>query len=239
MPTLVQYAYESFTGDNVASMDRLPAYLPVQGYDRRYYAESFSHVYDGAAVTTWPDRAGSGTSLTPSGSTITGATAPVMGTVGRERVVRFNGATDALGQLYINDEPYTFTLAFYLPMAQPSVWLVSVADTGYVGLLTKATRNPDFWGTGRASTAGELQAGWHVITVRAQGVNTSIRVDNTTEFTYAPGANYVRRRLTLGGATANSNRARMDVAELVHWPRALTTAEIDSVHTALVGRYGI
>lgn len=237
MTALVQYAYEAFTGDT-SSMDRLPAFIPVPGFDRRYYAQFYAGNNDGTAVSAWADRSGSGTFLTPAGSAIPGATAPVMGTVGQERVVRFNGATDALGQLYINEEPYTFTLAFYLPEAKPNAWLASVADVGQFGLFTNATSAVSFWGRGRAG-AGTLSAGWHIITVRADGANTTIRVDNGAESTYTEGFTYTRRRLNIAGSAFNTTRARMDIVELVHWPRALSAGEIASVHTALADRYGI
>lgn len=239
MPALVQYAYDAFTGDNVASMDRLPAYLPAQGYDRRFYAQYYSNAFDGTAVNSWPDSSGSRTTtLTPAGSAISGATAPVMATVGRERVVRFNGTTDALGQLYVNGEPYTFTLAFYLPEAKPSAWLVSTADDGQFGLFTSAQSNALFYGTGRVS-GPVIAAGWHVITIRADGANTSVQLDKDATFTFTSGGSYTRNRLNLAGSKFNTNRARMDVVELVHWPRALTNAEITSVHTSLSDRYGI
>lgn len=239
MPALVQYAYDAFIGDSVASMDRLPAYLPAQGYDRRFYAQYYSNAFDGTAVNSWPSRAGNReTALTPGGSAVSGATAPVMGTVGKERVVRFNGTTDALGQLYVNNEPYTFTLAFYLPEAKANTWLVSTGDDGQRGLFTSPTSNVSFYGKGRVVGAA-LGPGWHVLTVRADAENTSIRLDGSAVFTYVAGYDGERNRLNLAGSRFNPSRGRMDVVELVHWPRALTDAEIASIHTALADRYGI
>ena len=239
MTTLVQYAYDSFTGPNVSGLDLLPWYLPVSGFDRRYYAQSYADVGDGSIVPSWVDASGGGVPLTPAGSIVSGAISPIMATVGRERVVRFNGTSDCLGQAYVSPEPYTFTLAFYLPVTQANIWLVSVADSGVFGLITRDDRTTGFRGAQSAYSTVELKPGWHVITARADGANTALRVDNATTLVTATGSAYARKRLTLGGATANANRARMDVAELVHWPRALTSTEIDSVHSSLVGRYGI
>lgn len=239
MTALVQYAYESFTGPSVASLDRLPAFIPVDGYDRRYYAQYYAGANDGASVSSWPDRAGSGTTLTTGSSGAAGATAPVMGTVGRERVVRFNGTTDALGQLYLNPEPYTITMVFYMPQAATNAWLVSVSDDGQYALFTNAANQVLWYGQARKS-GPELKAGWHVLTLSANAAQTTIRLDgDTTTTALAGGGAYNRNRLTLAASKFNTNRARYDVAEVIHWPKALNADEVAAVHTALNSRYGL
>lgn len=239
MTALVQYAYESFTGPNIANMERLPAFLPVAGYDRRFHAQAFASAKDGTAVSSWLDATGSGTALTPSGSGVTGATAPSVATMGNEKVVRFNGVADSLGQLYSTPEPYTLTLAFYLPEAKPDSWLMSVADGALLALFTNATNILRWYGERRAQ-GPELKVGWHVVTVTANGAETAIRLDESQESTLiAGGVTYTRNRLTLAGSTQNTNRARLDVAECIHWPRPLSAQEVTTVHSALKTRYGI
>lgn len=239
MTALVQYGFGEFTGPNIGSLDRLPAFIPVPGYDRRFVAQHFQQLNDGATVTAWVDTEVSGTSMTAAGSGIVDATSPTLGTVSGHRVVRFDGVKNALGILYVNPEPYTFTTAFYLPAPVVNAFMVSVSDVGQFALFTNGAGIPAFYGNGRATAPNALAAGWHIITVVANGANTRIRIDDSEAFTYTSGGAYDRRRLTLGGSSFNANRARFDVVEEIHWPKALDTTEVGNVHAVLKSRYGI
>lgn len=240
MPALVQYGFEEFTGPNIGQLDRLPVFIPVSGYDRRFYAQHFSNFLDGTVVREWPDTEVSKVVLTTADSGITGATMPVLGTRSSHRVVRFNGVKDSLGSRYLNGEPFTFTIVFYQPAPAADKFMVSTSDTtGLASLYLNDTGAPTFRGTSRVKAASPLAAGWHVITLVASGTSSRIRVDDDTAFTVEAGGAYVRNRLTLGASTFNSNNAAFDVAELVHWPSALTAAEVANVHASFKGRYGI
>lgn len=239
MSALVQYGFEEFTGPNIGQLDRLPVFMPVAGYDRRFHAQHFSNFNDGTTVTAWLDAEVSGTSMSVAGSGVSDATNPTLGTRSGHRVVRFDGVKNALGILYINPEPFTFTIAFYQPTIALNRFMVSVADTGQFALFTDAAGLPSFWGGGRAKSEQALTPGWHVVTVVADGANTRIRVDDLEAFTPTSGFSYTRNRLTLGGSNFNGNRMQFDVAEVFHWPRALTSAEVGSAHAAIKSRYGI
>ncbi|HAY43613.1 MAG TPA: hypothetical protein DCY59_08705 [Micrococcaceae bacterium] len=239
MPALVQYAYEEFTGPNINSRPRLPAFIPVPRYDRRFHSGSFGAQSDGTTVNTWTDTEVSLTNMSTAGSGVTGATAPILGTVSGNRVVRFDGIKNALGILYTNPEPYTFTLVFYQGAANLGKFLVGLSDSGAIGLVTDSPGLPKFWGRGQATSSAPLSTGWHIITVIADEANTRIRVDDNSSFTYSLGQAYERRRLTLGGSPYNTALAKIDVAEIVHWPSALSISDVEKVHSTFKSRYSL
>lgn len=235
----VQYADVEFTGPGVGDLPRLPAYIPIGGYDRRFHAQSLMSLADGSAVSAWTDTEVSGTSMTPAGSGLAGATAPVAATVGSNKTVRFDGVANATGILYLSNEPYTFTMVVYLAATRTNAWLMNVVDSGQFALFTNGANNVVWYGANRATSTGTLDAGWHIITVVAAGSATSIRLDDSVTEQNAAGGAYVRRRIGLGGSPLNTNRAKYDVAEVIHWPTALTAAEVEQVHGALKSRYGL
>lgn len=239
MPAIVQYAYNEFTGPDINSRPRLPAFIPVAGYDRRFHTGSFGNQSDGSTVSTWTDTEKSLTNMSLAGSGITGATAPILGTVGGNRVVRFDGVKNALGILYINPEPYTFSIVFYQGVQNSSRFLVGLADGVAIGLVTDAPGVLKFWGAANVQGPAALSVGWHIATVVANGANTSIRIDDFVSTGYTNGQLYERKRLTLGGSSYNTNHAKIDVAEIVHWPKALSASEVASVHSVFKGRYGL
>lgn len=235
----VQYADTEFTGPGISDLPQLPAYIPVGGYDRRFHAQSAAGVPDGVVVNSWADTEVSGTFMTAAGSGVAGATSPVAGTVGKHKTIRFDGVANALGILYLANEPYTFTMAFYLATPRTNAWLMNVVDSGQFALFTNANNNVLWYGVNRATTAATLGAGWHIITVVAAGSLTTLRVDDVVTAQSAAGGAYERKRLALGGSPVNSSRAKYDVAEVIHWPTALSAAEVGQVHASLKARYGI
>lgn len=239
MPAIVQYAFDEFTGPDISSRPRLPVFIPVAGYDRRFHAGSFGAQSDGTTVNAWTDTEVSLTNMSTAGSGISGATAPILGTVSGNRVVRFDGVKNALGILYINPEPYTFTIVFYQGTSNSGKFLVGLTDAQAIGLVTDTPGVVKFWGKAQVVDTAPLSVGWHIITVVANGPDTVISVDGRTNTGYTNGQLYERRRLTLGGSSFNTNHAKIDVTEIVHWTKALTTAEIASMHAAFKSRYGI
>ena len=239
MPAIVQYAFDEFTGPDINSRPRLPAFIPVAGYDRRFHAGSFGTQADGSTVNTWTDTEVSLTTMSTAGSGIAGATAPILGTVSGNRVVRFDGVKNALGILYINPEPYTFTIVFYQGAINSGKFLVGLTDAQAIGLVTDAPGVAKFWGKAQVADSAPLSVGWHIITVVANGPDTVISADGRSSTGFTNGQIYERRRLTLGGSSFNANHAKIDVAEIVHWPKALTATEIATMQATFKSRYSL
>ncbi|GGF12876.1 hypothetical protein GCM10011399_03500 [Subtercola lobariae] len=156
----------AFTGPNLSLLPVGIPDLAVAGATRNF-DPAYPIGNAGDAVTSWLDAAVSGTALTVAGSTMVGATAPILATDDGVRFfVRFKKASSAsLGQALARVQPHTmFTVARW-----QSVPTVLEAATGS-GVGTTVVQGNSV-GTAFRTYAGTtlavataLGTGWHVLT---------------------------------------------------------------------------
>ena len=241
MVARVIYGDSEFVGASIGDLPRLPARVPVAGFARRWFAQHFDQFPDGTTIVEWPDTVVK-SKLTPAGSLIGDATNPILATRGDHRVVRFDGAKNALGVSYTpaKTEPFTVTMVMYLP-ASPAAngFLYALSDTELKALYTDSAGVPVFRSVGSATAPAALSAGWHVITGVADGANTRLRIDDGQTFTYAASTAFTRSMISLGRSAWGGGALRFDVADVVEWPTALTPSQVDEVHAQFKTRYGI
>ncbi|MGP9034890.1 hypothetical protein ACT17S_17695 [Glutamicibacter mysorens] len=244
MAALVQTVFAEFTGDNVSSLPKLPAIIPLRNPVFRVAAEHFYKFLDGTSVTSWYDvTTGSNQYMSPAKSQITGATAPKLATRNGNRVVRFNGTTDAIGMPFVTSTPVTFTMVVYLPVTAVSKFLLTTinSESTFAGLGIENTGGfAKYWGDGATVTStNAMGAGWHIVTVVADGASSRIRLNDTTVTATETGGARPQTMINLGGSTHSTSRTQMDLAELIYWQQAPTSTEISAVHARLKAHYDL
>lgn len=239
MTAIIQQTNDEFTGADVNLLPHLPATIPVPGVDLRISAEIYTRFPDGTNLSSWDDTFTAGAArLTPAKTDIAGATAPKLATVDGRRVASFNGTTDATGVNYNSPEPFTTTMVFKLPLAVTNTFLLTTLGAGsaFKGLGVEGGGLIKWWGDG-VVTGPQLTAGWHIVTIVSDGLNTRLRLDDVVTAGATAGPAYTRAKLNIAGSAHSSKRTRMDVAEIVNFPRALTTDEVATIHATLKKRY--
>lgn len=242
MVARVFYSDNDFVGAGIDLLPKLPIRLPVAGYVRRWFAQHFDQFSDGVSIASWPDTVDH-MLLKNTNSGVADATQPRLATVSGERVVRFNGSTDAIGNVYtpLVKEPFTVSMVIYVPVSpMASGFLYATTDDALKGLITTATGTPSIFANGRAASPVVLSVGWHIITAVGDGASTKIRVDDSTASTYADvSTTWERKFITLGRSPWGGGAARYDVAEVVEYDDALSDAEIGQLHAAFKTRYPV
>ncbi|MGX1750511.1 LamG-like jellyroll fold domain-containing protein [Glutamicibacter protophormiae] len=241
MPTLVQRTYDNFTGSNVANLPRLPAVITVPGADLRLTAESYFRFPDGTGMSTWDDvYTGSGASLTPAKTGITGATRPELNRRGQHRVIRFNGVNNATGINYNRAEPFTLCMVIYCPVQLADAFIATTIDSSstFKGLGVTNTGLLKWWGGG-VVTGPQLTPGWHFIAITADGIETKLCLDTSIVGNASSQASFTRSKLNIGGSVHSSRFTQMDIAEILNFPRALSTEELALVRADYTRRYDL
>lgn len=239
MATLVHQLYDELQGADINTRPRLPLVVTVHGVDLRVSAETYRRFPDGTSMSSWDDTStGSGAKLTPEKTDIAGATKPTLSTVDGRRVVSFNGTTDATGINYNTAEPFTITMLFKLPEVVTNAFLLTTLGSGsaFKGLGVEGGGLIKWWGAGIV-TGPALTAGWHIVTIVSDGLLTTLRLDDVVTGGATAGTAYTRAKLNIGGSAHSTRRTRMDVAEVINWPRPLTAAEVDQMHKSIKTRY--
>lgn len=244
MPTIVDRTLEECAGPGVEDLPRLPAVITVPGADMRFTAESYYKFPDGTLMSSWDDvyTPGGVHKLTPEGTGVAGATKPMLTRIAGHRALSFDGISNLIGANYGIQEGYTFTIVAYMPEQLLNRFLATTIDsaTTFRGLGVEASGLIKWWGNGLV-TGPQLTPGWHIITVVADGLNTKIRLDDVTTGGATLNTTQMNRnKFVLGGSIHSAaNRARFYAAEVINYPRALTDAEIEKIHTSYKLRYDL
>lgn len=239
MVARVIYSDSAFVGSNVSALPQLPAFIPVQGYTRRWFAQHFDQFLDGTPIAEWPD-AVANSKVTAAGSKIAGATSPVLASRGKNRVVRFNGSTDALGisDTPVTAEPFTVSMVFYAPTTpMVNAFLYATNETLLKGLMTNSEGVVQMRASGQAESSAAMGTGWHIVTAVANGASTKVRVDDNVTFTFTASSAAPRNTTTFGRSGWGGGAANYELAEAVEWSSALTDSQISQVHSTFKARY--
>jgi hypothetical protein len=209
----------------------------VSGLAAWYRADAIGGVADGAAVGSWVDSSGHGHPATAPSA----AQQPtlVANAVNGLPAVRFDGTSDLVQA--------------WFGLAQPATVLVVYdvrADTGGAQYVTDGAQNGSMVHYVTPGQFGEYAGGtqvltrpgfsfgaYHVVAGVFAGPSSALYPDGGPGATGNPGTNNPGG-ITIGNSGAAAAPAAADVAEVVVYNRALTTAEIDQVGRYLAGRYG-
>lgn len=93
-------------------------------------------------------------------------------------------------------------------------------------------------GQGGFQTVGSVDGNWHAVALRANGTAKTGWFDGTQTASFAEG-NTGRTDSLAGLGGLNSGNWVGYIAEVIHYDRALTDAEMDDVHDYLIAKWGL
>jgi len=195
---------------------------------------------DGTSIATWTDRSGNGRNATQS---TPGAQPKIYNNVLHGRpVLRFDGTDDFLQTAAVSiSQPYMTFVVFKSTMTSAQI-VVSGADvvttSGGVNLAIH-------WATGGISgiNAGTLyapidtSANWQIFATLASGANSRVFRDGSSSATGNAGTNNIS--LVRVGRSSLDVYFNGDIAEILVFPTALSTADRQAVERYLAAKWGI
>lgn len=219
-------------GDAPAAAMDAPA--GISGLVRRWRADSIAQA-NATAVASWPALTG--------GVALAQATAGARPTyitagIGGQPTVRFAGTDDVLGATTLPalPQPCTFVVVHKFNSVAAQSQLI---DTGTLQLLILPSQY-DSW-AGVDLVAGTPTTSAAVYSAVFNGAASRTLLNGTQIATGDAGTQSAGAgTFDVGGRPASANRfAQIDVSEILVYSKALSTAELSTVHSYVQTRYGI
>lgn len=211
----------------------------VNGGASRRYLASAAGVVAGAAVTSVPDLAGSGVALVKAA----GATAgPTMRASGRLSYMEFDGVDDRMDSQTagpVLTQPITvLAVGRFRQMPTVTQPLFNL-HTNAGGRQLAATSTGYVMGQFSTSVTSTIpvDTNWHVFTLVANGASSVLGKDETEEISNLGTASSAS--ITLGRDGAGTAYGKIDIAELIIWPAALTLSQRQAERASLKLAHGI
>lgn len=196
---------------------------------------------DGAAVTSWPDRAASDRALAPNTSSPTYVTGAING----KPAVRFNGTTDAMYNTAfpVLNQPITAFIVAKRTAATATIAALLnsaiVSDEWTAALLVSDTQNIGAYAGEFAVGPAATSTNPNIYEAVFSGTNSVLAVNGTSSTVNAGTDPWS------GGVTVGANAGRLgewfngDVAEVIVYSGALSSADRAAVRAALGSKYAI
>lgn len=234
MDTLITRYPVAFTGD-AANLPLITPATPSAGvdtYSDRWIANR-STLAHGAAIDTLPNQVAGRLALSQG----VAALRPLMQRAGDEAWMKFDGVDDYIRAAITANQPFTVAMVARirstsaktvarLSTAAPTVQLVSDPAALTKKFSVRATTT-----IGNASAANPADGLWHFLAASFNGAS-SVSAMDTDIVTGDVGAGTMGV-LSLGDTSVGVGNTDFDVAEVIYWPTALTTAQTQSVRDAM------
>ncbi|MBT2587961.1 hypothetical protein [Arthrobacter sp. ISL-95] len=206
----------------------------IPGYSYRYIP-SRSALGHGAAVASLTNEATGGAALAQA---VTGAR-PLLQRVGDEAWMKFDGTDDFMN---VGTIAATGTFTFALVMrvrSQSDKTLVNLTTSGspVSQMVGGATKLDIRYGSTILAVPSPTPAdgSWHFAMASLNGASSVITMDAKTASGTVGAASVTG--LALGNSLAGVGFADYDVAELIAWPTAMTTAQAQTVRAAMIANH--
>lgn len=221
------------------SAPRLLHSLTNAGASRRFVA-STAGVAAGAAVTSLADLAGSGVPLVKNSAITTSA--PTLRTTGTLSYLEFDGVDDRMDSQTatpIHAQPVTAMVVGrfrVLPTTLTPILNLHTNPSGrHLGVNSTGFLTGQFPTTATSTIA--VNTSWHVYTIVANGATSVIGLDEL-EYTGDLGTGSTAS-ITLGRDGTGTGYGKIDIAELIMWPSALSLSQRQAERANLKAAYGI
>lgn len=211
----------------------------VNGGASRRYLASVAGVAAGAAIISVPDLAGSGISLVKAA----GATAgPTMRASGRLSYMEFDGVDDRMDSQIAGPvlaQPITVLAVGRFRVTPVVTQPLFNMHTNAGGRQLAATSTGFLMGQFSTTITSTIpiDTDWHVFTLVANGASSVMGKGETEEIGNLGTASSAS--ITLGRDGAGTGFGKIDIAELIVWPSALTLSQRQAERASLKAAHGI
>jgi hypothetical protein len=193
---------------------------------------------DGDSVTTWSDLSGNGNDATQA----TAAAKPILklNIINGRPVVRFDGTDDFLRATFTLNQPFTRISVFskLLWVLTDSIFNAVTTSAGALYMQTATPRITMYSGGNGPSTTTFADNSFGIISEIFNDASSELHINGGSAFTGNPSTNNPTA-LTIGGNQIGAANSQIDVAMVVEYNSALSTANRQRLERYLSSRYGI